>query len=45
MDVTTVTNHASGFCTQILYNFNPMFLVLDALTTRFLNTFITTIKI
>ena len=45
MDVATVTNHVSGFCTQILYNFNSMSLVLDALTTRFLNTFIMTIKI
>ena len=36
VDITTVENAVSGFCTQILYNFNPMFLLLDALTTRLL---------
>ena len=36
MDVVAVINPVSGFCTQILYNFNPMFLVPDTLTTRLL---------
>ena len=36
MDVVAVINPVSGFCTQILYNFNPMFLVSNIVTTRLL---------
>ena len=36
MVVATVTNPVPSFCTQILYNFNPMCLVFDALTARLL---------
>ena len=38
VDVIVVTNSVSGSCTQILYNFNPVFVVSDALTTRLFNT-------
>ena len=36
VDVPTDADPVSGFCTQILYSFDPLFLELDALTTRFL---------